>query len=197
RPWPDRDASPTARSSARPAEGRGPPQGSRGGSNVSLRPAACAAEDGVAPSASQPFIAISRILTASIFWGRSEWEGVMRENRPGRVIALLGVIVATIASTAVAGLPPWQPSITSISPSFGRPQGGQVVTISGRDFQAPVRVLLTIGDKSIEAFIVSITPTQVTIVTPAVDLASGQQLKADVTVLTQAGTVNETMTRAP
>jgi len=85
------------------------------------------------------------------------------------------------------------PAITSISPTFGSPGGGETVTINGTRLKGPVRVLFDFGPGTTpkEAFVVSATETQIVVVTPAVDLGTGQTKTANIVVLTQAGTTSE------
>jgi hypothetical protein len=84
------------------------------------------------------------------------------------------------------------PSITSVSPTLGIPSGGQRIQIIGKNFKEPVRVLFNTGAaQPVEAFVVSRTDTLIEVLTPSVNLGAGQQLIADVIVITQAGTVNE------
>ena len=84
------------------------------------------------------------------------------------------------------------PSITSVSPVLGVPTGGERIQIIGKNFKEPVRVLFnTGGAQPVEAFVVSRTDTVIEVLTPSVNLGAGQQLIADVIVITQAGTLNE------
>ena len=85
------------------------------------------------------------------------------------------------------------PTITSVTPSIGRPSGGETIRITGTNFTAPVKVLFRFAGRAtpVEAFVVSVTPTQIDAITPAVDLGAGQELISDIIVLTQAGTLNE------
>jgi hypothetical protein len=84
------------------------------------------------------------------------------------------------------------PSITSVSPTVGRPQGGDVLRITGTNFNAPVRVLFnTGGATAIEASVQAVTATSIDVVTPPVNLGAGQQLIADIIVLTLAGSAGE------
>jgi hypothetical protein len=85
------------------------------------------------------------------------------------------------------------PTITSITPATGRPQGGEQIAINGTNFRPPVRVLFDpgMGATPKEAFVVSVSPTQIVVVTPAVDVGLGQTLATDVIVLTEAGTPTE------
>lgn len=80
------------------------------------------------------------------------------------------------------------PTITSVSPSVGKPQGGDIITITGTNFIAPVRVLFDTGTGTpVEAVIVSSTETEIKVITPAVNLGAGQQLKASIIVVTKLG----------
>jgi hypothetical protein len=87
--------------------------------------------------------------------------------------------------------PDLTPHITSISPSVGRPQGGEILTINGDHFSSP-KVIFDFGSgKTVEAFPVSSTSTQIQVLTPAVDLGAGQQKTATIVVINNAGTPNE------
>ena len=87
--------------------------------------------------------------------------------------------------------PDLTPHITSISPSVGRPQGGEILTINGDHFSSPKVIFDFGGGKTVEAFPVSSTSTQIQVLTPAVDLGTGQQKTATIVVLNNAGTPNE------
>jgi hypothetical protein len=88
--------------------------------------------------------------------------------------------------------PNTEPSITSVSPAVGRPSGGETIRIIGTNFRAPVRVFFNVGPGApVEATVVSVTPTQIEVITPGVNLAPGQDLAADITVVTEAGTAAE------
>ena len=94
--------------------------------------------------------------------------------------------------------PPTAPTISSIVPSVGSPAGGQIIRITGTNLKSPVRVLFNTGGAlPVEAFVVSATETQIEVITPAVNLGAGQQLAVDITVITQAGTINEQRVSAP
>lgn len=102
-------------------------------------------------------------------------------------------VIVTFRSATVPPVPPvTTPSIESVTPAIGRPQGGEVIRITGKNFKAPVRVLFdTGGALPLEAFVVSVTDTVIEVLSPAVDLGSGQQLPVDIIVITQAGTATE------
>ena len=84
------------------------------------------------------------------------------------------------------------PTITSVTPAIGRPQGGEQIRIIGTNFKAPVRVLFDLGTGNpVEAFVVSVTSTEIVVTTPAVNLGTGQQLAAKIIVITEAGSITE------
>jgi IPT/TIG domain-containing protein len=99
----------------------------------------------------------------------------------------------TFSATPVTPPPPTTaPTITSISPTSGKPEGGDIVTITGTNFRTPVRVLLDLGGGvTREAFVTSVTPTQVQFITPQVNLGAGQTLDANISLINEAGTPNE------
>ena len=89
--------------------------------------------------------------------------------------------------------------ITGLSPASGKPQGGDQITITGRNFKSPVRVLFDIGSGTPkEGSVVSVTPTQIVVLTPSVDLGpSTQTLAATVTVISSAGNPDEQRAVSP
>ncbi len=103
---------------------------------------------------------------------------------------------STITFTAVVTTPPptpTSPTISSVSPTFGKPQGGDLVTITGTNFRPTVRVLFDTGSGTPkEGTVTSVTPTQIVVVTPAVDLgATTPTLSAKITVVVSSGAANE------
>lgn len=90
--------------------------------------------------------------------------------------------------------PDTAPAITGFSPARGRPQGGEVVTITGKNFRPTVRVLFDLGDGSAprEGQVTSVTSTEIQVLTPAVNLGTGQQKDVTMIVITEAGTTSET-----
>jgi hypothetical protein len=65
-----------------------------------------------------------------------------------------------------------QPQVFSVTPASGTNDGGTRVTITGTGFQSPVQVLFGIGSSStsfngVEATVVSVTPTQIVVITPS------------------------------
>lgn len=83
-------------------------------------------------------------------------------------------------------------TVSGITPTFGRPEGGEIVTINGKNFSTPVRVLFDFGNGVIkEGLVSSVTPTQVQVVTPAINLGAGQTLDATIKLINQAGTPSE------
>jgi hypothetical protein len=87
------------------------------------------------------------------------------------------------------------PTITSVTPASGKPEGGDIVTITGTNFVQPVRVLFDPGTASGQApkegFVSSVSSTSIVVVTPKFDVVSGSSLTTDVIVITQAGTTGE------
>ena len=109
-----------------------------------------------------------------------------------RIRSTLLVLATLLLTGAVAA---WQPpvpppSIESVVPSIGRPEGGQVVRITGRDLaHSPVRVFFEAGEEKIEVPLISVQPTAIEIVTPPVLLVKGtQRLVATLHVVLNAGT---------
>jgi len=98
--------------------------------------------------------------------------------------------------------PPTNPTITNVcvqtgaactTPATGIPAGGQQVVITGTNFRVPVRVLFDPGNgqPAKEAFVNSVTATQIVAIAPPFDLTTGQTLPVTITVITEAGTANE------
>ena len=80
------------------------------------------------------------------------------------------------------------PTITSITPAVGSPDGGELVTIRGTNFDGPLRVLF--GD--IEAPVASSTTTEIRVVSPTIQLTIAEQFReVTVTVITEAGSPGE------
>ena len=99
----------------------------------------------------------------------------------------------TFRATPVEEQPPdLTPVISTVTPAIGRPSGGEIVRITGKNFRSPVKVLFDTGGLSpVEAFVSSVSETVIEVVTPAVNLGAGQQLVADLIVITEAGTAKE------
>ena len=114
-----------------------------------------------------------------------------------RVTAVVNNVSKTtnIVFQTVATQPPptsTAPTVTGVTPTTGLAAGGETITITGTNFRAPVRVLFDLGGGVIkEGFVSNITPTQLTVVTPKVDLGAGQTLAATIIVLNEAGTSTE------
>ena len=85
------------------------------------------------------------------------------------------------------------PTISSVSPTSGLPTGNQQVVITGTNFRPTVRVLFDpgSGQAAKEAFVTSVTPTQITVISPAFDLGVSQQLIVSITVIVEAGLPTE------
>jgi hypothetical protein len=102
-------------------------------------------------------------------------------------------ITVTFQSRPVVPPPPnTAPSITSVTPAIGRPAGGETIRITGTNFRVPVRVLFDTGAAlPVEATVTAVTPTTIDVITPGVNVVTGQELIADIIVLTEAGTAAE------
>ena len=117
-----------------------------------------------------------------------------------------GTVTATVndvqksASITFSAQPPnvippsTNPTITTITPATGLPQGGTVITINGTNFRTPVRVIVDPGNgqPTKDAFVSSVTPTQIVAVMPPFDITTGQTLAVSITVVDEAGGPNET-----
>lgn len=100
----------------------------------------------------------------------------------------------TFSAQPVTPPPPnTAPTITGVSPNTGLPTGGQTIVIAGTNFRTPVRVLFDPGNGQApkEGFVQSVTPTAITVVTPAFDISTGATLPVTITVIDEAGTANE------
>ena len=84
------------------------------------------------------------------------------------------------------------PTITSISPATGKPAGGDTITITGTNFAAPVRVIFDFGSGvTKEAQVISASATQIQVISPPIDLGTGQTASATITLFINAGTSTE------
>jgi hypothetical protein len=101
----------------------------------------------------------------------------------------------TVTFVAVPVVPPpvsTTPTITAITPAFGRPQGGETVTITGTNFHSPVRVVFDFGSGvTKDAFVSSVTATSIQVITPQVDLVTAQTKAATILVFVDPGTASE------
>lgn len=97
------------------------------------------------------------------------------------------------AEPVAPGPPPsTAPTISSVSPNIGKPTGGELITINGNNFTAPVRVLFDLGGGVVkEGSVQSVTTTQIQVLTPPIDLTTGQTQAVAITVITQAGSTTE------
>lgn len=115
------------------------------------------------------------------------------------VLAIVGnaskSITVTFSSEGGPEQPGGKPTITSVSPNTGLPSGGQRVTITGTNFREPVRVLFDPGSGSgrpaKEGFVISVSATQIVVLTPAMDIITGQTLPVSITVIAGAGAATE------
>src|SRR5919205_299917 len=121
---------------------------------------------------------------------------------PGGVTPPTGATIVFPTEPAKPVPPNTTPTITSVcvqtgstctTPATGIPAGGQTVVITGTNFRAPVRVLFDPGNgqPAKEAFVSSVTATQIVVVAPPFDIITGQTLPVSITVITEAGTATE------
>jgi hypothetical protein len=100
--------------------------------------------------------------------------------------------IAFQAQTPTTPIPNTTPTVGTITPATGRPQGGETITINGTNFRNPARVVFEYPNGTTkDAKIVSLTPTQIVALTPSTDLGTGQQQAVSITVYVEAGTANE------
>ncbi len=114
--------------------------------------------------------------------------------------------IVTFSSTATTPTTPsTTPTVISITPTTGRPSGGETITITGTNFRAPVRVIFKCegsastppdptacsGQTTKDALVTSVTPTQITAITPPFDVPAGKAISLSVTVLVGAGSSTE------
>lgn len=103
-------------------------------------------------------------------------------------------ITLNFQDVVVPPVPPsTAPTISSVNPATGLPTGNQSVVITGTNFRPPVRVLFDPGNGQAakEAFSTSVTPTSITVISPAFDLGVSQQLVVSITVIVEAGAPTE------
>src|SRR5437763_6937209 len=96
----------------------------------------------------------------------------------------------TFRAPEITPIPPsTAPTISAVNPNFGLPSGGQQVTITGTNFRQPLKVLFDFGANTtpVEALIVNPTPTSITVITPRVDLGTGQTKAATIVVIPDSG----------
>lgn len=99
----------------------------------------------------------------------------------------------TFSTKPVTPPPPnTNPTITGINPTTGKPAGGDIITITGTNFVAPVRAIFDFGNGvTKEAQVISVTPTQIQVISPPIDLGTGQAANATITIISAAGTATE------
>jgi IPT/TIG domain len=111
-----------------------------------------------------------------------------------RVADVTKTVTVTITATPTVPVPPsTAPTITSISPLFGKPQGGDTIIITGTNFREPLKVIFEFADRNpLEAFVQSVTATQIVATSPAINLSVAEQQKlATISVIVGAGTATE------
>lgn len=112
----------------------------------------------------------------------------------------------TFSTTPITPPPPsTTPTVIAITPGTGRPEGGETITITGTNFRNPVRVIFTCqgstatppnpaacnGQTSKDALVTSVTPTQITAITPQFNITPGTAVTFSIQVLSGAGTATE------
>ena len=140
---------------------------------------------------------VATITITSPTAGKSTIQAVV--NNVARTTSVTFKIQEVQPCTVTNTCPEPQPTITGVTPAFGSPGGGETVTIAGQNLKGPVKVFFDFGAGTTpkEAFVVSATESQIVVVTPAVDLGTGQTKNATIVVLTQAGTTSEKRVTAP
>lgn len=95
--------------------------------------------------------------------------------------------------------PSTDPTITSVTPTFGLPSGGETIRIAGTNFRGRVRVFFDIPGEPLprELFVTGQTETEITAITPNVQLAPGQELTVPIRVVVDADTANQKTVSAP
>ncbi len=89
-------------------------------------------------------------------------------------------------------------AITAVTPAFSAPAGGETIVITGRNFREPVRVLFDFGSGVVrEGLVTSVTATEIRVITPRVDILTGQTRSATLIVLINAGNTGEQRLTAP
>jgi hypothetical protein len=102
--------------------------------------------------------------------------------------------VVNFLARPITPVPPnTSPTITSVTPNLGRPAGGDTVRITGTNFRGPVRVFFRLPNQAVatEVTVAASTETTIDVITPGVNVGTGQQVVADIIVITQAGTTSE------
>lgn len=103
-------------------------------------------------------------------------------------------ISVTFQDVTVPNTPPsTAPTISAVTPNTGLPTGNQQITITGTNFRPPVRVLFDPGNgvAAKDAFATLVTPTQISVISPAFDLGVSQQLIVSIAVIVEAGLPTE------
>lgn len=95
--------------------------------------------------------------------------------------------------------PNTDPTVTSVTPTFGLPTGGEFIKISGTNFKGRVRVFFDFPGEPQprEAFVTAQTETEITVITPNVQLTPGQTLTVPIRVVVDADTANQKTVAAP
>lgn len=140
---------------------------------------------------------VATITLASPTAGKATIQAVV--NNVSKTTSVTFKVKTQEPCTPGVNCPKLVPTITSIDPVVGNPGGGELVTIKGTNFTAPVKVFFDFGTGTTpkEVFVASATDTQIVVTSPAVDLGTGQTKNATIFVLTEAGTASEQRATAP
>jgi len=112
------------------------------------------------------------------------WKKFSCDNEPTLRRAWILLAVLAIADGVLGEPLPPRITITSVTPSIAPPNGGTYVRLTGYGFDPPVRVFFELGDTTVEAFLVSLTRTQVDLFTPPVSFGPDEQMRVASVVVT-------------
>ena len=77
--------------------------------------------------------------------------------------------------------------VTGVSPGIAAPEGGSHVAITGFGFVAPVRVFFEMEGGTLEALVVSLSPTRIEILTPPVAFGPDEQMRVAILTVDSRG----------
>ncbi|HWW61795.1 MAG TPA: IPT/TIG domain-containing protein, partial [Thermoanaerobaculia bacterium] len=103
---------------------------------------------------------------------------------------LAAVFVALTAASATALTPPC-PCILGVSPTFAKPAGGDVITLTGINLHAPARIFVDYDSRSIEAVVLNVTNSRLQFLAPTVDMGDRQILTTSIRGVFDSGTPRE------
>jgi hypothetical protein len=95
--------------------------------------------------------------------------------------------------------PSTDPTIISVTPTFGLPTGGETIRITGTNFRGRIRVFFDIPGEAQprEAFVTGQSETTIDVVTPNVQLTPGQELVVPIRVVVDADSANQKTVSTP